>query len=250
MTALEDKFEADLRFKVDIKCPSGQQEERFLVKSFQFFDFRRAGMIDFNQFIKTLERIGVIITKAKAEQLFYYVIDIGYGQDGFLDYKSYSKKVYNPASQEMYDNQVHKPLSTAAYDDDYQKHQMSQEVSQASENSPGGSIASHSRRRTPMDITPDTVESIMEELRQRIKTRSAKGFVGLQRQFKMVDKSNSGTVNQFEFSKVLREYDLNLLDNQYNVIFHAFDRFKNGQVDYLTFKSISLIFNDNRCING
>jgi len=101
-----------------------------------------------------------------------------------------------------------------------------------------------------MDITPDTVESIMEELRQRIKTRSAKGFVGLQRQFKMVDKSNSGTVNQFEFSKVLREYDLNLLDNQYNVIFHAFDRFKNGQVDYLTFKSISLIFNDNRCING
>jgi Ca2+-binding EF-hand superfamily protein len=232
-------FEADLRFKVDSKCPSGHQEERWLNKSFQFFDFHRTGMLEFIQFHKTLEKIGVVITKSKSEMIFNQIIDIGYGKDGYLDYRAYAQKVYSPSNYEPYDSQVHKPLSTAVYEGEYVPSAMPKEVSQYQEPrySPAKSVSSHSRKTGPIDYTSDTVETIMEELRQRIKMRGAKGFIGLQRQFKLADTSGIGTINQFEFSKVLREFDLNLLDGQYNVLISAFDKYKTGQIDYLSFKS-------------
>lgn len=234
-------FEADLRFKVDSKCPSGQMEDRFLIKSFQFFDFRRCGAIDFTQFYKTLERVGVIATKSNAEKIFYQLIDMGFGEDGQLDYKKYAKKVYNPSAFDPHDVQVHKPLATAVYETAYPMYDPNKEAPLYTESkpSPAKSTSSHApiKRSKFIEATSDTVDSIIDELRQRIKMRGAKGFIGLQRQFKGIDKNNEGTVNQFEFSKVLREFDLNLLESQYNVLFNAFDKRKNGQIDYLAFKS-------------
>ena len=90
MSALE-MFEADLRFKNDSKWPSGQMEERFLVKSFQFFDIMRNGFVDFNQFYRTIEKLGVVMTKSKAEAIFEEIWSQGYGQKEWLDYKLYSK---------------------------------------------------------------------------------------------------------------------------------------------------------------
>lgn len=247
MSALE-LFEADLRFKVDIKCPSGQMEERFLVKSFGFFDFRRDGSVDFTQFYKTLEKIGVVATKSNAEKIFNLIIEQGYGHEGGIDYRAYAKKVYNPASFDMLDNQVHKPLATTVYEPSYPKHHYAYHSEQASaRGSPAKSVASQQiniKRSGYKEKTSDTVETIIDELRQRIKMRGAKGFIGLQRQFVLTDTKNLGTVNQYEFSKILREYDLNLLEPQYFVLYNAFDRRKDGQIDYVAFKGkgISVIF--------
>jgi Ca2+-binding EF-hand superfamily protein len=239
MSALE-MFEADLRFKVDSKCPSGQMEERFLNKSFQFFDFHRSGMIDFTQFYKTLERVGVIATKTNAEKIFNEIIRLGFGEDEHLNYKEYAKRVYNPASFDRLDTQVHKPLSTPVYEDRYPTYDLPVPSSHYSESSPPKSASSQHaniKRSGFKQTTSDTVETIMDELKQRIKMRGSKGFINLQRQFKLTDTNSIGTVNQYEFSKILREYDLNLLESQYYVLFNAFDRYKDGQIDYKTFTS-------------
>ena len=66
-------------------------EERFLNKSFHFFDIMRNGTVDFNQFYRTIEKLGVVLTKQKAAAIFDEICSQGYGQQGCLDYKIYSK---------------------------------------------------------------------------------------------------------------------------------------------------------------
>ena len=242
MSAL-DMFEADLRFKVDIKCPSGQMEQRFLSKCFQFYDFHRTGTLEFSAFFKTLEKIGVIITKENAQAIFNQIISEGYEINGSLDYKSYAQKVYNPASYDKLDSQVHKPMSQSAYGDMYHAYNSDKASQHApdSQSSPARSQTSHSRKTVFANITNDTLDDILHELRLRIRMRGARGFVGLQRQFKVTDTYDTGTVNQFEFCKILREYDLNLLDAQYQVLFYKFDIQKTGQIDYKYFMNSLMV---------
>jgi Ca2+-binding EF-hand superfamily protein len=45
------------------KCPSNQQEDTFLAKSFKFFDIHNKGQVNFDQFSRTVEKVGVIIEK-------------------------------------------------------------------------------------------------------------------------------------------------------------------------------------------
>lgn len=51
-------------------------------------------------------------------------------------------------------------------------------------------------------------------------------------------------VNKFEFSKVLRELDLNLLESQFSVLNDAYDLENDGNIHYLRFlgKIFSLIY--------
>lgn len=250
MSALE-MFEADLRFKVDIKCPSGQMEERFLTKSFQFFDFHRTGLIEFAHFFKALEKIGVIITKVNAEKMFDEIIDGGYGQDGYLDYKKYASKVYNPDSYAQLDNQIHKPMSGSVYGDMYPAYNATRDDARsvASESVAPKSQNSYvlSRRKGMVETTTDTIEDILSELRLRIRMRGSRGFISLQRQFKVTDTYEKGSVNQFEFCKILREFGLNLLDAQYQVIFNVYDSAKSGQINYRQFmKTLMTPMNEDR----
>ena len=45
------------------KCPPNQGEDTFLAKTFKFFDIHNKGEVDFDQFCRTVEKIGVIINK-------------------------------------------------------------------------------------------------------------------------------------------------------------------------------------------
>lgn len=239
-------FEADLRFKVDSKWPSGQMEERFLNKAFQFFDFHRTGAIDLKQFCAVIERVGVIATKNNAEKIFKEIISMGHGQDGFLNYRDYVKKVYNPASYAILDNQVHKPLATPVYENYLQKPNDPRSEVQYSEygSSPGKSNQDPPRikRSGFKEVTQDTLEGIIKEIQQRIKVRGQNGYHTLLESFKNYDPENTGKVNKFEFAKIMREFDLNLLENQFNLIFNAY-------IDYNDELTIDHFNNRSCCIN-
>ena len=45
------------------KCPPTQNEEGFLAKCFKFFDIYNKGEVDFEQFSRTVEKIGIVIDK-------------------------------------------------------------------------------------------------------------------------------------------------------------------------------------------
>lgn len=52
-----------MKTKLMQKCPPNQGEEGFLAKCFKFFDIHNKGEVAFEQFFRTVEKIGVIISK-------------------------------------------------------------------------------------------------------------------------------------------------------------------------------------------
>ena len=81
----------------------------------------------------------------------------------------------------------------------------------------------------------------LEQLREQMKARGARGFVGLQRKFKIMDDDNSKTLNLVEFKKAVRECGLTLSDLQLSELFSLFDKDRNGVVDYEEFLQVSRV---------
>lgn len=81
------------------------------------------------------------------------------------------------------------------------------------------------------DTDPGLQQNI-DKLRDQLKSRGARGFVGLQRKFKIMDDDNSRSLNLVEFKKAMKETGLNLTELQLSQLFSAFDRDRNGVIDF------------------
>jgi Ca2+-binding EF-hand superfamily protein len=57
-----------MKAKLMQKCPPNQGEEGFLAKCFKFFDIHNKGEVNFEQFYRTIEKVGVIISKEVSRQ--------------------------------------------------------------------------------------------------------------------------------------------------------------------------------------
>lgn len=55
-------------------------------------------------------------------------------------------------------------------------------------------------------------QSAIEKLRQRLASRGARGFIGMQKQFKIMDDNNSGTIDMQEFRKAMKDFRIDLND--------------------------------------
>ncbi len=91
-------------------------------------------------------------------------------------------------------------------------------------------------------VEPDTTtQQHLEQLRSQLKARGARGIVGLQRKFRIIDDDNSKTLNLVEFKKAIKECGLNLTELQLSQLFAAFDRDRNGVIDYDEFLTIARV---------
>ena len=61
-----------MKAKISQKCPPNQGEEGFLAKCFRFFDIHNKGEVNFEQFFRTVEKIGVIIEKQVCTKCFEF----------------------------------------------------------------------------------------------------------------------------------------------------------------------------------
>jgi hypothetical protein len=50
----------------------------------------------------------------------------------------------------------------------------------------------------------------MNKLRQRLASRGARGFIGMQKQFKIMDDDNSGNIDISEFRKAIKDFRIDL----------------------------------------
>lgn len=74
---------------------------------------------------------------------------------------------------------------------------------------------------------------LLEQLRNQLRSRGVRGFVGLQRKFKTMDDDGNRQLNLVEFKKGIRETGLtNVNDLQLSQLFTLFDRDRNGSVDF------------------
>jgi len=67
------------------------------------------------------------------------------------------------------------------------------------------------------------VNSAIEKVRSRLNQRGARGFVGLQRQFKIMDDDNDKGISYREFTKALKDYKIDLNDDESRALFKEFD---------------------------
>ena len=74
-------------------------------------------------------------------------------------------------------------------------------------------------------------EALAQQLQEKLKTRGARGMIGLQRQFKIMDDNNSKTLEKEEFNKALKDYQLGFTDAECSALFKYFDVDGSGTID-------------------
>jgi Ca2+-binding EF-hand superfamily protein len=79
-------------------------------------------------------------------------------------------------------------------------------------------------------LTP--VESILDEFKAKLKARGARGFIGLARQFKVMDDDRSGKINFTEFLKALKDFRVDLSPEDASKLFRLLDADRSGEIDY------------------
>ena len=75
-------------------------------------------------------------------------------------------------------------------------------------------------------------EIALEKFRDKLLARGCRGIIGLAKQFKIMDDNDSNTIDFKEFSKVVRDYRIELSENEKQAVFNLVDRNRNGEIDY------------------
>jgi len=82
------------------------------------------------------------------------------------------------------------------------------------------------------DSDTQSVQESIKLFRDKIKSRGARGILGLQRLFKIIDDDNSFNISYQEFCKVVKDFRINIDLVNLKKVFNAFDRDGNGVLDY------------------
>jgi Ca2+-binding EF-hand superfamily protein len=75
-------------------------------------------------------------------------------------------------------------------------------------------------------------EALAIKLKEKLASRGARGIIGLQRQFKIMDDDNSKSLNKYEFTKAMNDFQLNFSQGEISILFDYFDVDDNGQCAY------------------
>jgi Ca2+-binding EF-hand superfamily protein len=59
-----------------------------------------------------------------------------------------------------------------------------------------------------------SAEDLAEALKQKLVSRGSRGFIGLQRQFKIMDDNNSKSLDKYEFTKAMTDYMLGFTEGE------------------------------------
>lgn len=80
--------------------------------------------------------------------------------------------------------------------------------------------------------TDPGLQQNLDKLREQLRSRGARGFVGLQRKFRIMDDDGNKALNMVEFKKAMKECALNFTELQLSQLFQYFDRDRNGSIDF------------------
>jgi len=78
----------------------------------------------------------------------------------------------------------------------------------------------------------DAPEALLALFRDKLKGRGAKGMIGLQRLFKIMDDDGTQTLSLPEFSKACRDFRIGISDENVPILFSKFDINNDGTISY------------------
>ena len=78
----------------------------------------------------------------------------------------------------------------------------------------------------------DELQHMMAIFRDRIKARGARGMIGLQRMFKILDDDGSKSLSLYEFTKACNDFRIGISDEYMPTLFNAFDQNRDGTLNF------------------
>jgi len=100
---------------------------------------------------------------------------------------------------------------------------------------PATSLWTMPKEEKKIEAVESSGDPILDQLRQQLKNSGANGILGLARKFKIMDDDQSGTLDEFEFRKGLKECRLDLTERQIKHLFGYFDKDDSGSITYEEF---------------
>jgi calcyphosin len=84
---------------------------------------------------------------------------------------------------------------------------------------------------TKAAVQQDPVE-LIKLFRDKIKARGARGIIGLQKLFHIMDDDGSKSISLPEFAKACKEFKVGISEENVPVVFEAFDTNRDGTLNY------------------
>ncbi|EGR31608.1 hypothetical protein IMG5_105900, partial [Ichthyophthirius multifiliis] len=152
--------------------------------------------------------------------------------DGTLNYKEFISIIYDTnLGQRRYSPQKQQQQQQQQYQQQQQQQQQQNDI----------------KRCNNLNLKNSNYELSFQKFKQKLLQRGATGILGIGRQFRIIDDDNSKTLNFQEFRKSVRDFQVDLTEQQINEVFQYFDRDGNGTIDYDEFiLSIRGPMNQNR----
>ena len=89
--------------------------------------------------------------------------------------------------------------------------------------------------QTEEEAKEEKVNTAFKKFKKEIISRGCDGLISLNKQFKQFDENNSKTLDYEEFVRALKEYKINLDDEEILQLFNLFDENGNGIIEYEKF---------------
>ncbi len=83
----------------------------------------------------------------------------------------------------------------------------------------------------PRQKDPVDARKLVSIFRERIKGRGARGIMGIQRLFKIMDDDGSRSLSEAEFAKACSNFKIGISDENIPVLFRAFDTNRDGTLN-------------------
>ena len=197
MEDLLNYFQKQFLERISIKAGS-KNETQVILQAFKYFDLNRSGTLDFDEFTRALDKLGARLLPDKELHTVFDYFDVD--GNGSLNYREFSRIIFNPLT--------HKNTRPSGYG--------------AKDSAEDNQDLSSKR---PLAET-------LEIVREKVRARGAAGIVGLGRLFRIMDDSNSHSLEFPEFYKAMQEYRIGLADWEIRDIFDFFDLDQSGTLNY------------------
>lgn len=77
-----------------------------------------------------------------------------------------------------------------------------------------------------------SAQAVLDRIQEKLATRGARGIIGLARSFKIMDDDNSHELDFPEFRKAIRDFRLDIPEDDVRTVFNIIDRNRSGTIDY------------------
>lgn len=75
-------------------------------------------------------------------------------------------------------------------------------------------------------------DDLLDRLRKKLASRGARGLIGLQKQFRIMDDNHSMSLDKYEFTKAMQDFMLGFSEGEVATLFRTFDYDNSGLISY------------------